>query len=108
MVMVDGKPAATLALLWSDPAFWGQRPPDAVYLHELAVRRATPAAGSCDRRVEWANAQAVAAGREYLRLDCMSDNDVLRGYYEGLGFESRGEAVFDDFTATLFERRCRA
>lgn len=105
LVLVDGKPAATFALLWSDPAFWGEQPPDAGYVHAIAVRRAYAGRGLGERLLEWAEAQAAAAGREYLRLDCMSDNDVLRAYYERLGFEPRGEAVFDDFKATLFERR---
>jgi ribosomal protein S18 acetylase RimI-like enzyme len=107
LVLVDGEAAATFALLWSDPAFWGERAPDAGYVHAIAVRRAYAGRELGERLLEWAEAQAAAAGREYLRLDCMSDNDVLQAYYERLGFEPRGEAVFDDFTATLFERRCR-
>jgi ribosomal protein S18 acetylase RimI-like enzyme len=107
LVRVDGEPAATFALLWSDPAFWGERPPDAGYVHAVAVRRAYAGRGLGEQLLDWAEAQAAVAGREYLRLDCMSDNATLRAYYERLGFEPRGEAVFDDFTATLFERRCR-
>ena len=34
-------------------------------------------------------------------------NAVLKAYYERLGFEPRGEAVFEDFHAMRFERRCR-
>jgi len=105
---VDGKPAATFALLSSDPAFWGEQPPDAAYVHALAVRRAYGGRGLGERLLEWAEAQAAADGRTYLRLDCMSDNEALRAYYERLGFEPRGEAQLDDFTATLFERRIRA
>jgi RimJ/RimL family protein N-acetyltransferase len=37
----------------------------------------------------------------------MRDNEVLKAYYERLGFEPRGEAVFEDFSAMRFERRCR-
>jgi ribosomal protein S18 acetylase RimI-like enzyme len=107
LASVDGEPVATFALLWEDRAFWGEQPPDAGYVHAIAVRRAYAGRGLGERLLEWAGAQAAASGREYLRLDCMSNNDVLRGYYERLGFEPRGEAVFDDFTATLFERRCR-
>jgi ribosomal protein S18 acetylase RimI-like enzyme len=107
LVLLDGKPVATFALLWSDPAFWGEQPDDAGYVHAVAVRRAYAGRGIGERLLEWAEAQAAAAGRTYLRLDCMSNNEVLRAYYERLGFEPRGEAVFDDFAATLFERRCR-
>jgi protein-tyrosine phosphatase len=107
LASLDGETVATFALLWDDPAFWGEQPPDAGYVHALAVRRAYAGRGLGERLLDWAEAQAAAAGRGYLRLDCMSDNAVLREYYERLGFEPRGEAVLDDFEATLFERRCR-
>jgi len=108
LALLDGQPVAAFALLWSDPAFWGEQPPNAGYVHAVAVRRAYAGRGIGERLLEWAEGQTAAAGRVYLRLDCMSNNEVLRAYYERLGFEQRGEAVFDDFTATLFERRCRA
>jgi len=108
LVLVDGEPAATFALLWSDPAFWGEQPPVAGYVHAIAVRRAYAGQKLGERLLDWAEERILAEGRELLRLDCMSDNAVLRDYYERLGFEPRGEAVFDDFTATRFERRCRA
>jgi ribosomal protein S18 acetylase RimI-like enzyme len=105
---LDGEVVATLALLWSDPAFWGERPPDAGYVHALAVRRAHAGRRLGPRLLDWAEEQTAAAGREYLRLDCPSDNAVLRAYYEGQGFEPQGEAELDDLTVTLLQRRCRA
>ena len=93
--------------LWSDPAFWGERPPDAGYVHAIAVRRAYAGRELGKRLLDWAEGRATESGREYLRLDCMTDNENLRAYYERLGFEPRGETRIDDFTATLFERRCR-
>jgi protein-tyrosine phosphatase len=107
LARVGGKPAATFALLWSDPAFWGEQPPVAGYVHAIAVRRAYAGLGLGERLLDWAEAVVAAAGRELLRLDCMSDNATLQAYYERLGFESRGEAVFEDFSAMRFERRCR-
>ncbi len=105
LARVGGKPAATFALLWSDPDFWGEQPPVAGYVHAIAVRRAYAGLRLGERLLDWAEAQVAAAGRELLRLDCMRDNVVLEEYYERLGFEPRGEAVFEDFKATLFERR---
>jgi ribosomal protein S18 acetylase RimI-like enzyme len=107
LALVDGEPAATFALLWSDPSFWGEQPPLAGYVHAIAVRRSYAGQRLGEKLLDWADERIAAAGREFLRLDCMSDNAVLREYYERLGFEPRGEAVFDDFTATRFERRCR-
>jgi ribosomal protein S18 acetylase RimI-like enzyme len=108
LARLDGEPAATFALLSSDPEFWGEQPPDAAYLHALAVRRAYAGRGLGERVLKWAMARAAADGRTYLRLDCMSDNETLRKYYERLGFEPRGEVRLHDFTATLFERRIPA
>jgi ribosomal protein S18 acetylase RimI-like enzyme len=107
LARVGGKPAATFALLWSDPDFWGEQPPVAGYVHVIAVRRAYAGLRLGERLLDWAEAQVAAAGRELLRLDCMRDNEVLKAYYERLGFEPRGEAVFEDFSAMRFERRCR-
>ena len=57
--------------------------------------------------VEWANAEAAEAGREFLRLDCLGDNPGIRDYYEDLGFEHRGDVVLDGRTISLYERSVR-
>jgi GNAT superfamily N-acetyltransferase len=106
LARLDGTAVATLALLWSDPTFWGERQADAGYVHALAVRRAWAGRGLGARLLVWADARVAAAGREYLRLDCLAGNAELRRYYERLGFEPRGEVAVDDFTSALYERRC--
>jgi ribosomal protein S18 acetylase RimI-like enzyme len=105
---LDGMPAGSLVLRWSDASFWGEQPDDAGYVHALAVRRAFAGQGLGDRLLAWAEVRVAEAGREFLRLDCMAENAALRRYYERLGFELRGEALVDDFVAALYERRCRA
>jgi ribosomal protein S18 acetylase RimI-like enzyme len=107
LVEVDGEPAATVTLLWDDPFFWGAQPPDAAYVHKLAIRRVFAGRGLGEAIVEWADRQAAAAGRRYLRLDCMRDNDRIRSYYERLGFEHRGDRDHPRFAAALYERRIR-
>ena len=107
LASLDGEPAATLALLWSDPAFWGEQPEDAGYVHALAVKRTHAGRGLGARLLDWAEAQVVARGRTYLRLDCLAENDALRRFYEAQGFEPRGEVAVDDLVALRFERRCR-
>ncbi len=105
---IDGNVVGTLALLWRDPVFWGERPSDAGYVHALAVRRAYAGRGLGVRLLRWADQQVVDAGREYLRLDCLAANDCLCRYYESQGFVFRGEAEVEDITARLYERRCGA
>jgi ribosomal protein S18 acetylase RimI-like enzyme len=106
LVRLDGEPVATLALQWSDPTFWGEPPDDAGYVHALTVRRTHGGRGLGARLLDWAEAEVVACGREFLRLDCLAENDALRRYYERQGFEPRGEVAVDDLVALRFERRC--
>ena len=67
----DGESVATVAILLDDPTYWGERPPDAFYVHKLAVRRDQAGRGIGAAVVEWAHAEAAEAGREFLRLDCL-------------------------------------
>jgi GNAT superfamily N-acetyltransferase len=80
--------AATLSLQAADPEMWGERPPDALYLHGFAVRRRH--AGLGRELLHWAERAAATAGRRYLRLDCMAANPGLRAYYERAGYVHRG------------------
>jgi GNAT superfamily N-acetyltransferase len=103
----DGEAVATVTMLVDDPAYWGARPPDAFYVHKLAVRRDRAGRGIGAAVVEWANAEAAEAGREFLRLDCLGDNPRIRDYYEDLGFQHRGDLVADGRKLSLYERSVR-
>jgi GNAT superfamily N-acetyltransferase len=107
VVEVDGDRAATFTLLLDDPKFWGRRPPDAVYLHKLAVRRAFAGRGLGVRIVDWVCEEAGRLGRAFVRLDCQRDLPGIRQYYERLGFELRGELERGDFAWALYERATR-
>ena len=99
-----GNVVGTITLRWEDPAFWGEQPPVAGYVHGIAVRREH--AGLGPRLLEWADEQVHAAGRELLRIDCRTDNPKLRAYYEAHGFVHRGDTTVADFRTSLYERRC--
>jgi GNAT superfamily N-acetyltransferase len=105
VVDVDGEPAATFTLLLDDPKFWGERLPDAVYLHKLAVRRAFAGRGLGVQVVDWVVEEAKRLGRGFVRLDCQRDLPGIRDYYERLGFELRSELERGDFAWALYERR---
>ena len=107
VVEADGEPAATFTLLLDDTSFWGERPPDAVYLHKLAVRPGFRGRGLGARIVEWVERRAAEAGRAYLRLDCLRDDPRIRGWYESLGFEHRGDVDHPRIRAALYERAIR-
>lgn len=107
---VDAEPVGTVTILSDDPVYWGERPPDAHYVHKLAVRRDRTGHGLGAAIVEWADARAAASGRRFLRLDCLRDDPGIRAYYERLGFEHRGD--LDDHARglllSLYERPVRA
>ena len=105
---LDGEPVATVTLLWDDPQYWGDRPPDAAYVHKLAVSRACAGQRIGSAIVEWADATAARAGRDFLRLDCLRDNPGIRAYYERLGFEYRGDLVVNDRGMSIYERPVRS
>jgi len=104
VVEVDGEPAGTFTLLLDDPKFWGERPPDAVYLHKLAVRRSFAGRRLGEQIVEWVDAEARRLGRSFIRLDCQRDLPGIRRYYDRLGFDLRGELERGDFAWALYER----
>ena len=103
----EGDPVATVTLLWDDPLYWGERPPDAVYVHKFAVRRDRSGRGIGAAIMAWANAEAVEAGRDFLRLDCLRDNPGIREYYEQLGFEHRSDLILGGRAMSLYERPVR-
>jgi GNAT superfamily N-acetyltransferase len=104
---LDGDAVATVTLLWDDPTYWGERPPDAAYVHKLAVSRACAGQRIGDATVEWADGTAAAQGRSFLRLDCLRDNPGIRAYYERLGFEHRGDLVVAGRDMSIYERAVR-
>jgi len=101
---VDREVVATVTLLWDDPTYWGARPADAAYVHKLAVRRACAGRRIGSAIVEWADMTAAAAGRAFLRLDCLADNPGIRSYYEQLGFEHHGDLVVNNRNVSIYER----
>lgn len=107
---LSGEAVGTVTVLADDPVYWGERPPDAHYVHRLVVCRDRAGRGIGAAIVEWADAGAAAAGRAFLRLDCLREDPGIRAYYEQLGFEHRGD--FDDHARglllSLYERRVRA
>ena len=92
LVVVGEALAGGLRLTRQDPVVWPDVPgDDALYVYNLAVRRAWANQGLGRRILEWTEAKAGSLGKACLRLDCMAHNGVLREYYRRAGFEARGE-----------------
>src|SRR5437899_9687038 len=91
LAFVGEEMVGTLRLLLREPVVWPEVvEDDAVYVYNLAVRRAWGDQGLGAQMLEWAANRATSLGRRYVRLDCMADNQVLVEYYVRDGFDERG------------------
>jgi GNAT superfamily N-acetyltransferase len=82
----DSKMVACMRLQKRDDIFWpGDPPGEALYLHKLAVRRASSGKGWTARMVEWALDECRKENARALRLDTVA-NGKLPAFYESLGF----------------------
>jgi ribosomal protein S18 acetylase RimI-like enzyme len=92
LAFIGDELVGTLRVLLSEPIVWPEvAEEDAIYVYNLAVRRAWAELGLGRRLLDWAGARAASLGRKHVRLDCVMDNDFLRDYYTQAGFEERGE-----------------
>ena len=107
LAILDGKPVGTLTLQWQDKNFWGDVPDDAAYVHRIAIRRAYAGKDLGRQLLQWAESAAAAAGKNFLRLDCMAENSALCEYYERANFESRGEIQGEGWRGRLYEKSIR-
>ena len=95
-------------LLARDPIVWPEDTAgEALYIYNLAVRRTFQGRGFGRALIACAERHVIAAGRRFVRLDCIWNNTFLRRYYEDAGFVSRGEvdAVYPGITDVFRLRR---
>ncbi len=95
----------TITLQWSDRFFWVDDDTDAGYVHKLAIIPTYTGTGLGRKLLEWAEQTTKAAGKNYIRLDCMYENPKIRQYYENMGFEYRGEVKGVGWRAALYEKQ---
>ena len=105
LAVLDGQPVGTFALQWSDRETWGDVPDDAGYVHGLAIRRDFAGMGLGREMLRLAEHMVFRAKREYLRLDCVAENEALNAYYLRAGFGYRGRAVVRGLAVSLYEKR---
>jgi GNAT superfamily N-acetyltransferase len=101
---LDGQPVGTFRLQFEDPLFWPDVPPgESLYLHKLAVRRSAAGRGLSRRLLDFAVAEARAAGRPYLRLDCVH-RPKLRAVYESAGFLFHSDRTVGRYAVRRYQR----
>jgi ribosomal protein S18 acetylase RimI-like enzyme len=101
LVRLGNDAVATFSLLESDATFWPSAGDEALYLHRFAVRRS--AAGCGGHAIAWSAEEAQRRRRDYIRLDCLAENQRIRRYYEGHGFAAVDERLIDEVRFSLYE-----
>jgi GNAT superfamily N-acetyltransferase len=83
---VEGELATCMYLHDEDRVFWPQVVPrEAFYVHRLAVARRFAGRGYAHAMLEWAEGEARAHGRPFLRLDC-EPREKLLALYRSAGY----------------------
>lgn len=105
---LGSQPVGTLLLIWEDEMTWGEQPPTAAYVHQLAIKDGYRGMGLGKQLLDWAGQQAANNGRTLLRIDFPPENDGLKSYYENLGFRwvqnRKIHAPHATYTTALYER----
>jgi ribosomal protein S18 acetylase RimI-like enzyme len=86
----DGRVTGAWELWWEDEPAWGPQPPVAGYVHRLMVNRGTAARGTGHLLLRAAERRVAAAGRAWVRLDCLAGNARLNAYYQDAGYRVVG------------------
>ncbi len=108
LAFFDDELGGTLRLLPRDPVVWPEIDvDDAFYVYNLAIGPAWVRRGLGRQLLAWAERRSASLGRQYVRLDAMADNHVLRRYYNDAGYIERGEvdATYPAPIGTLRLRR---
>ena len=95
----------TITLQWSDKKYWGDMPSDAGYIHKFAIKRSRSGERLGIRTLQWAEAKTRKEGRRVLRLDCLANNNIIRQYYERLGFVHVRDTIAPGWKASLYEKK---
>jgi len=95
----------TITLQWNDRKFWGDLPPDAGYIHKLAIVRSRAGQHLGLRLLHWAEDKTRAESKRYLRLDCIASNKIIREYYEKAGFTHIRDTEMPGWKASLYEKK---
>ncbi|MEU1202936.1 GNAT family N-acetyltransferase [Streptomyces sp. NPDC005813] len=86
----DGRVVGAWELWWEDEDAWGPQPPVAGYVHRLMVDRSSTQAGTGRLLLRAAERRVAAAGRAFVRLDCLAGNTRLNAYYLNAGYRVVG------------------
>jgi ribosomal protein S18 acetylase RimI-like enzyme len=104
LARINDQPVGTVTVQWSDPAFWGERPDDAGYIHKLAIMRSVAGQQIGAQMVSWAESLIMQHGRPYARLDCHAENPAINRFYQSAGYQVRGIVTVHGVPLNLYEK----
>lgn len=89
-------------LIDDDPNYWSDCDKvKAYYLHHFASKVGEKGIGKI--MINFALEEAKKNNKEYLRLDCVFDNEKLNNYYKSLGFECVGHIKMKSWSENLWQ-----
>jgi GNAT superfamily N-acetyltransferase len=87
LAYLEDRAVGTYLLQWDDREIWGEQPPNAGYLHRLAITKGQHGYNIGQQLITHAAGEVRAKQRRFLRLDCIAANGGLCTYYEKHGFQ---------------------
>ena len=100
---LNDEPIATMILQWQDPIFWPDANANSGFIHKLCIRRAHAGQGYSAQMINWAKAETLRRGRNFLRLDCAADRPKLCAFYERHGFTQVDRKKVGPFDTAFYE-----
>jgi ribosomal protein S18 acetylase RimI-like enzyme len=95
-VRMAGELVGVTALEWSDDGWDDDAKQNAGYIRRLAIAEGQNGKGLGGLVIDWALEELARQNRQYLRLDCPTENKSLCGYYEKLGFRLIETKTFEN------------
>ena len=104
IALLDGQPAACMAVVDYDPFFWPDIPKgQSLFVHRLAVKRFAASKGLSSALLDHAKEMCRKRGISELRLDCIATIQKLRDLYDRNGFVCVGEKqLFGKFPTAFY------
>lgn len=103
IALLDGKPAACMAVVDHDPILWPEiAKGESLFIHKLAVKRFAAGKGLSGSLISYAKTMCMDKGISMLRLECHSRRPKLRAVYERNGFSCVAEKIMFKIYHTAF------
>ncbi|MFC4777153.1 GNAT family N-acetyltransferase [Paenibacillus sp. GCM10023252] len=96
----------TYLITWNDPFIWEELDNGSSgYIHKFVVNRKFKGNSIGLRLLRSAEEQIRNKGKEYIRLDCMAENQRLNQYYCDAGFNYIRRVNGEGWSANLYQKK---